>query len=72
MFVVSVFVTAPEANVVVVDTELNTVSTPFCMPPKMPSWPQAGRARSASDPVKTSTNAAAPRRNYFSPMTATQ
>ena len=71
-FLVVVFVTMPDADTVVVDAVLNTDSTPLCMPAKMPSWADAGSATRASDPIATSAHAAGPRRNYFSPMTATQ
>jgi hypothetical protein len=71
-FVVSVFVTRPEANVVVVETELALNSTPFCIPAKMPSWAEAGRGRSHKDPATTTENASAARLTYFSPITATQ
>jgi hypothetical protein len=69
---VLVLVTAPDAKVVVDSTELNTDSTPFCMPPKMPSWPDADRGSRTSDPVSTRLHAPAARPNYFSPMTVAQ
>ena len=71
MFVVAVVVTSPDDVVVVVDTELNTVSMLFCMPPKMPSWPDAGAAARVRDAATASASAARAGRNYFSPITAT-
>ena len=70
--IVVVLVTAPDASVVVVSTELNTDSTPFCMPPKMPSCPAAGVGSRASDPITASDSAAEARPNYRSPMIDTQ
>ena len=69
----SVFVlTMPDAVVVVVETALARRSSIAVKPWRMPSWAEADPGTRASHAVTPTRSTTAGRRNYRSPMTATQ